>query len=393
MYPRGSPDIGWDDLLFGLAACVVPGAPWGNRATEAAFGPHSVACLSVRSGFDLTLQGLQLPRGGEVLVSAATIPDMIAILQQHGLQAIPLDLDMQRLALDPALVEAAITPRTCGLLVAHVFGARMPLDALADLARRYKLVLFEDAAQAFSGDGYCGHQGSDVAMFSFGPIKTATALGGGVLRFRDPTLLARVRALQDAYPPQRRSEYLRRLLLFCGLKALARPALLGPLVAWCRLRGRDVDTVLSGAVRGFRGSDLLAKIRRQPSGPLLRMLARRLRRYDADNLVRRAGYGRQILDGLPAAARPGIQAEPHTHWVLPVCSPDPERLTKLLRAWGYDATRSGSTMRVTPPPDGYPAATEAQQVFDQIVYVPTYPILPPAAAARLTAIITAHLRD
>ena len=54
--------------------------------------------LSVRTALDLLLEAWALPRGSEVLMSAVTIPDMVAIVRHHGLVPVPVDLDMRRLA-------------------------------------------------------------------------------------------------------------------------------------------------------------------------------------------------------------------------------------------------------------------------------------------------------
>ena len=189
MIPRGKIDIGWSDLLYGLGCCGWPGdrkrvqrkveAFWSDRA-------GALACLSVRSGFDLLLQSYALPPGSEVLVSAITIRDMTRILEEHQLVPVPVDLDMKRLEVKPHCLERGLTPKTRALLVAHIFGSRMDLDPVAGFARQHQLLLIEDCAQAYLGNDYRGHPDSDVAMFSFGPTKTNTALGGAVLRIQTP---------------------------------------------------------------------------------------------------------------------------------------------------------------------------------------------------------------
>src|SRR5687768_1802064 len=96
MIPRGSPDLSWSDLAMGALALFRAGdhAALQSRA-EAAWssGDDTLACLSVRTGLDLLLQALALPRGSEVLVSAITIRDMVRILEHHGLVPVPLDVD------------------------------------------------------------------------------------------------------------------------------------------------------------------------------------------------------------------------------------------------------------------------------------------------------------
>src|SRR3546814_4011443 len=114
------------------------------------------------------------------------------------------------------LIERASGPNTRAIVVAHLFGARLDLDPVIELAHRKGLVVFEDCAQAFDGQAYKGHPESDVAMFSFGPLKTATALGGAILRVRDAGLRGKMGVIQDTYPVQPAGAYGKRVLKFMG---------------------------------------------------------------------------------------------------------------------------------------------------------------------------------
>src|SRR2546430_15614694 len=115
MYARHRLDIG----LAGLAAiaAVHPGPPRPGPD-----GPGSLRCLSVRSGFHLLLRALDLRAGDEVVFSALTPPDLPRLAEHHGLVPVPVDLDPRTLAPDPALLEAALSPRTRLVVVAHLFG-------------------------------------------------------------------------------------------------------------------------------------------------------------------------------------------------------------------------------------------------------------------------------
>ena len=92
-------------------------------------------CLSVRSGFDLLLGAFGLPPQSEVLISAITIPHMVRIVKEHDLVPVPLDLDLK----DPAprvdvLSPRAVTPATRVIVVAHLFGGRVSLESVLELA-------------------------------------------------------------------------------------------------------------------------------------------------------------------------------------------------------------------------------------------------------------------
>jgi dTDP-4-amino-4,6-dideoxygalactose transaminase len=105
MYSRKRFDIGWTDLLAGLAACTSrAGGEHAAARVERWFDGGSgdaLACLSVRSGLDLYLEQIALPHGSEVLMSALTIPDMARVVAKHGLVVVPVDVDPGTLAPRP----------------------------------------------------------------------------------------------------------------------------------------------------------------------------------------------------------------------------------------------------------------------------------------------------
>ncbi|MEX2558766.1 MAG: DegT/DnrJ/EryC1/StrS family aminotransferase, partial [Pirellulales bacterium] len=192
MWARKRLDIGWFDLGYATLCCCLPGRrAERQRCIESLWSGSgdTLACLSVRSGFDLLLEALALPPGSEVLVSALTIKDMVRIIDEHGLLAVPVDLEPGAMAPDLDSLRQAITPATRAILVAHLFGGRIDLEPIVRLAEEHGLLVIEDCAQAYVGPHFVGHPGVAASMFSFGPIKTATALGGGLIRVADPALV------------------------------------------------------------------------------------------------------------------------------------------------------------------------------------------------------------
>jgi hypothetical protein len=127
-----------------------------------------IACLSVRSGLDLMLGQLGLPAGSEVLVSAVTIEDMVTILRHHGLVAVPIDVNPTDMSPSFEDIDRAITSRTKAMLIAHLFGTRLPLQPFAGKAREHGLLLWEDCAQAFDGR-YAGHPEADAGDVQLRP--------------------------------------------------------------------------------------------------------------------------------------------------------------------------------------------------------------------------------
>src|SRR5215471_15176388 len=160
MWVRKRLDIRWSDLGSALRDCLTR---WDGASAaenlEDLWSAHGDAfvCLSVRTGFDLWLQALALPKGSEVLVSAITIRDMVRIIEAHGLVPVPVDIDPDDLSVDLESLIRSITPRTRAILVAHLFGTRQPLDPILSIARKHGLFVAEDCAQAFAGRHFTGH--------------------------------------------------------------------------------------------------------------------------------------------------------------------------------------------------------------------------------------------
>lgn len=395
VYARHRLDLCVADVVFGLLACVRPG---GGRRIEpeilrrCSLDEGGLVCLSVRSGWDLWLGALGLCPGDEVLVSAVTHPEMVRILRGHGLRAVPVDIEPETLAPRQEALEAGLTPRTRVLLVAHLFGARVDLDPVARFARRHGLLLVEDCAQAFEGPDRMGRSAADLAMYSFGTLKTSTALGGAVLCVRDPQVLRRMRGLQGGYPVQRRSEYAGRLIQVLCLLAFSRPWPYGGLVWACARLGSDLDALLNGVVRAFPPGEpvevLFRRLRRRPSPPLLSVLARRLRTFDGASLARRAAAGERVARGLrPTVEHPGDGSSHRAHWLFPVVVRHPDAVVSDLRLQGVDASRATSRIAAVEAQAGHSTPVAASRMMSGVVFLPVYPALPERIITVMVGII------
>ncbi len=372
MVPRLRRDISWPDLAAGAFACVAAWDPQARSARlEAEFGGRGDALVaySVRSALDAYLSEVDWAPGSEVLVSALTIPHMTQIIRDHGFVVVPVDLDPHTLVPAASNLRRAMSSRSVAWLHAHLFGTRSDLTELADMCQERGLVVMEDCAQAYTGADYVGADTSDVCLFSFGTIKTATALGGAIVRIVDPHVRQRVRTRMDGWPRERRRRRIAKTCKYGVLHALARPLPYGVLCRAIERSGRDADAWVHAAVRGFPGSDLARAIRHRPSAPLLALMERRLGQDTASRVDRRAGVGEAVVARLPAPVRPlGAGAPLRTHWVVPVVSDDPAALRAHLRSAGFDASTLSSLTVVHGPAHG--SEEMARWVLDRLVYVP-----------------------
>jgi perosamine synthetase len=387
MYARHRLDISVEDIAFGVL--------WHSRRLKreklegevlrlCTLEEEGLVCFSVRSGWDLWLGAQGLWAGDEVLVSAVTHPDMVRIISEHGLRAVPVDIDPGTLTPRPCMLEAAFTPRTRVVLVAHLFGGRMDLGGVAKFARERGLLLVEDCAQAFQGPERIGDPAADVCMYSFGTLKTSTALGGAVLRVRDREVLGRMREVQACYPSQGRGVYLKKLLKVLGLVTVSRPRPYGLLGRACTQLGYDIDALIGGVVRGFPLREPAAMffrhLRHRPSTPLLAMLCRRLRTFDGKRLARRASTGERFARRLRMVdLHPGRHSLERTHWLFPVIVANPEALVADLRWHGLDASQATSSIVAVEAPAGRYSPLEASLMMSGMVFLPVYPELPSQA--------------
>jgi dTDP-4-amino-4,6-dideoxygalactose transaminase len=186
---------------------VVRGGWYVLGAETAAFESEFAAftgaqhAVGVGNGLDaiaLALQALGIGPGDEVIVPANTYIATWLAVARIGAQPVGVEPVDGQWNLDPALVEAAITPRTRALLPVHLFGQPADLAELLALANTHGLAVVEDAAQAHGAryDGRrIGAHGHAVA-WSFYPGKNLGAFGdGGAVTTDDPDIAARVRSL------------------------------------------------------------------------------------------------------------------------------------------------------------------------------------------------------
>jgi dTDP-4-amino-4,6-dideoxygalactose transaminase len=136
----------------------------------------------------IALQGMGIT--GDVITTPFTFVATTHALFWNKIRPIFVDIEPDYYTLDPALVEAAITPWTSAILAVHVYGQPCRMDELQRIARKHGLKLLYDAAHAFgvAVDGQPIGNFGDLSMFSFHATKLFHSVEGGMLTFRDPGL-------------------------------------------------------------------------------------------------------------------------------------------------------------------------------------------------------------
>ncbi|XP_035829192.1 uncharacterized protein LOC101852445 [Aplysia californica] len=275
--------------------------------------------LSVRSGFDLFLQAKRFPRGSEVIMSAVNIPDMGRIVQSHGLSIVPLDISIDSLEPKIESLPSLISPKTVAIVVAHLCGRWIDMDPIISAARMYGLTVVEDCAECFCGFDHLGHPESDISLFSFGTIKFSTSFGGCIAKVRDSEVFQTMSSLQNNYPVQTPSMYLKKVLklavLYTWMQVKPFPQVGREVL--CRL-GVDYKAKFVKMMRGFPDK-MLESIRCQPSSALLATMAYRHQNFTRSNFDLQRLKGEYFLSRLPAGfEKVGHSAEINNFWLFPV---------------------------------------------------------------------------
>lgn len=163
----------------------------------------SAHCAGVGSGTDalrFAFLALGVGPGDEVITVPQTFIATTEAISQSGGTIRFVDIHPDTHTLDPGLVEAAVTPRTVGIVPVHLYGRPADMDPILTVARRHGLWVVEDAAQAHGAryrDRPVGTLG-DAGCFSFYPGKNLGACGeAGAVISGDPRLVERVTALRD----------------------------------------------------------------------------------------------------------------------------------------------------------------------------------------------------
>lgn len=388
MIPRLTLDLSWFDLMRGFQYCLGKSRPRYAELEQLWCEEGAVVHLSVRSLWDAYLSTRSWPKGSEVLMSAVTIPHMAEIVRAAGYIPVPIDLDLSTMEPSVELVKQRISEKTRAMIVAHLFGGFVDLTPFSLVCQEEAIDLIEDCAQAYNGTQFRGDLRATMSLFSFGTIKSATALGGGIATIRDPALRRVIQAKRDEAPYLQQHKYLFKILKYALIKRISTPRIFGSLFWLCDRLGIDFDGVLNASVRGFSGGQLFEKLRTQPPQAMLRLLQRRILQDRSKFYAERGVAARALFSSLPAQVTPlGIQSLQYTGWIIPVIAEQREELTAYLRAHGYDATYRASSMYAISAPEGFPDPNNAQTAFEEVLYLPIYPHLGVVGYQRLAQII------
>jgi dTDP-4-amino-4,6-dideoxygalactose transaminase len=173
---------------------------------------HVVATNSGTAALKVALLALGIRAGDEVITAPNSDIGTAAAIHHVGARIVWVDVEDDTLNIDPARIEAAITPRTKALMPVHLFGHPADMPAVREIAHRHGLAVIEDACLALGASIHARPVGlwADVACFSHAPTKHLPACGsGGCAVTQDAEIAARMRRFAG-YGQDREAHYLRR---------------------------------------------------------------------------------------------------------------------------------------------------------------------------------------
>ena len=171
-----------------------------NEFAEYVQAAHGIGVNSGTSALHLALLAADIGPGDEVITVPFTFVATVAAIHYTGAKTVFVDIRPDNFTMDPAAIEAAVTPRTKAIIPVHLYGQPAPMDAIQKVARRHGLTVIEDAAQAHGAEYKGRRVGSlgDMACFSFYPGKNLGACGeGGMVVTSDAKLTRKLRMLRD----------------------------------------------------------------------------------------------------------------------------------------------------------------------------------------------------
>lgn len=242
-YPRHT--INGNMTLFGLACRMILNGTakagenilrFEQRFAEYIGTPYAVGVESARKGLYLILKSRGFDPGDEVILPDYTFQALPVVVMACGLKPVFVDVDPLTYNINPALIEEAVTERTKAIVVTHMFGHPVDMDAVLRVARKHRLFVVEDCAHGCGGKYRNRRLGSlgDAAIFSFKMGKNLPCFGGGMIATRDARLSANLkdRVMSFSYP--KTSDLVRDIagtfLFYCSTHRNVFPWLMYPIL-------------------------------------------------------------------------------------------------------------------------------------------------------------------
>lgn len=382
VYPRKQLDFSYSDILKALLMSFnfkrIKENPI-KKIEELWPKENAIVGLSVRTILDTLLTLKNFTPGSEVLMSAINIPDMVDIIESHGLKIISIDIDLETLQCNEKEVNKAINDKTVMVLIAHLFGSRMEMEPIYNALKKHPhIFIFEDCAQAFEGvNGYIGGHKTDLSVFSFGSIKSITALGGAIGFTKNFTLKLEMIKLLIQNKKNTDNEFRVKIFKYIGLKLLSNELVYGIFILVCRFLKIDYDQLIISSVRMVKGESLFYTIRKRLPLSQIRYLLYRLKSTKNDHFKKQIDTGNYVHSKLKKSMVHGLRNKTKKYWLFPIQTKHRRSIVSSLLKSGFDATFSSTQLITIKSTDRvYKIPRNCKKFMSEIVYLPVYGTIP-----------------
>jgi dTDP-4-amino-4,6-dideoxygalactose transaminase len=203
----GRPNIGNREALFERIGTILDtrwlsnGGPleheFEERIASRVGVKHCIAMCNATVALEIAIRALELE--GEVIVPSFTFVATAHALQWQQITPVFCDIDPETHNVDPAKVEAMITPRTSGIIGVHLWGRPCEVHVLGEIAKRHKLKLLYDSAHAFGclANGRMIGSFGDAEVFSFHATKFINSDEGGTMITNNDALAHQIRLMKN----------------------------------------------------------------------------------------------------------------------------------------------------------------------------------------------------
>ncbi len=162
---------------------------------------YGVAVSSGTAALETAVQALDLPEGSEVIIPDFTIISCVQAVVKAGLVPVPVDCTSDTWNMDVSQVEGKITSKTKAIMVVHIYGLPVEMKQIWEIAKKYNLIVIEDAAEAHGltyDERPCGGLG-DISVFSFFPNKHITTGEGGMVLTSNENYYLRAQKIRNLF--------------------------------------------------------------------------------------------------------------------------------------------------------------------------------------------------
>lgn len=161
---------------------------------------HTIGVASGLDAITLSIAAFNFEKGSEIIVPSNTYIATIISVMQNNMKPVFVEPCIETYNIDPAKIEAEITPKTKAIVIVHLYGKSCNMDPIVAICKKYKLKLIEDCAQSHGATYKGKNTGTfgEFGAFSFYPTKNLGALGdAGAVVCNDDELAHRIKRLRN----------------------------------------------------------------------------------------------------------------------------------------------------------------------------------------------------